>query len=267
MESIKIFFISVIQGLTELLPVSSSGHILLVSKFLNVAQSSSFLSFFHIGTTLAILLFFSKRIFVNLFSKKRFFFLLKILLSSVPAAFVGLLFDDFISSRLREDWVIAVSLIVWGVVMIIIEFLFPSKMGSRRECDIENVTWKQSLFMGFAQSFALIPGTSRSGITTIAGIVVGVDKYVALEYSFLLGLPILLGSFGWDLLKGVLGKQELFADTSVANYLMIVVVTFVVGLLSLNLLKNCKKSRWLLVFGIYRILLGCTILVLPLFSR
>lgn len=266
METLKIILISIVQGLTELLPVSSSGHILLLSRILTISQSSSFLVFFHLGTTLAILLFFCKRLFSNLFSKERLLFLLKIFVSAIPAGVVGILFDDIISEKLRDEWIIAVSLIVWGVVMIVIDLLAPSKkklVGG----DVEKVTWKQSLLMGFAQCLALIPGTSRSGITTIAGIVSGIDRYVALEYSFLLGLPVLFGSFVWDLLKSFLGKQDFLSETSLFNYVVIVVVTFLIGLLALMILRNVKKSKWLLVFGVYRVVVGLAILMVYFFVR
>lgn len=261
METLKIILISVVQGLTELLPVSSSGHILLLSKILTVSQSSSFLVFFHLGTTLSILLFFGKRLFSKLFSKERLLFLFKIFVSAIPAGIVGILFDDIISEKLRDEWIIAVSLIVWGVVMIVIDIFTLSKKRLFVGDNVEKVTWKQSLFMGVAQCLALIPGTSRSGITTIAGIVSGLDRYVALEYSFLLGLPVLLGSFVWDVFKSAVKKRAFFSETSLFNYLVIVVITFVIGLMALMVLRNFKKSRWLLIFGIYRVIVGFSILL------
>lgn len=262
METLKLVIIGIVQGITELLPVSSSGHILLLSKLFEIDTSSSLLLAFHLGTTLAIILFFRKNLFTNLFSKKKMSFYLKILISSIPAGIIGLLFEDVISEKLRAEWIISVSLIVWGLVMIVVE---RNKKFSNEDStkNIENISWNQSILIGLSQSIALIPGTSRSGITTLAGIFSGLNKYIALEYSFILGIPILLGGYLWDCFKYFTSTDSYFSSTTsidVLNYVLILLITFVVGYISLTVLRKHNKRNWLTVFGIYRIVLGIVIL-------
>lgn len=263
MESLKLIIIGIVQGVTELLPVSSSGHILVLGRLFDLPTSSFLLTAFHLGTTLAILLFFREKIFKGIFKKERLLFLSKIFVSTIPAALVGVLFEEIIERELRFVWITAVSLIVWGIVMIVLE---KTKKNSE-EIDLEKVSWKQSIVMGISQSLALIPGTSRSGITTITGMVTGLNKYVALEYSFLLGLPILFGGVGYSALKEVLNGGYSVGDMTSEWILMAVIVTvvpFVVGYVCLNVLSKYKKSNWLTVFGIYRIVLGIVLLLLKL---
>lgn len=263
MESLKLFLVGIVQGLTELLPVSSSGHIIILSKFLEIPTSSFFLTAFHFGTSLAILIFFRKKIFKDLFKKERILFLTKVVVSSIPAALIGVFFEDIIEEKLRFVWITAVFLIFWGIVMILIE----RRREKTDEKEIEEITWKQSIIMGLSESLALIPGTSRSGITTIAGVLAGLNKYVALEYSLILGLPILFGGFGYEALKQILDGN--FSTSSISTEWIltagiVVLVPFVVGYVALLLLKRFKRDNWLTVFGIYRIVLGIIILLLQI---
>lgn len=260
MESLKLLIIGIVQGVTELLPISSSGHILIFSEVLNISSSSLLLTFFHVGTTLAILLFFREKIFKGIFQKERLSFLLKIIISSIPAAAIGALFEDFISEKLRAIPITAISLIVIGIAMIIIE------RKRREEIAVEEITWKQSFLMGASQTLALIPGISRSGITTLTGILTGLNKYIALEYSLILGIPILLGGFLWETIKLFFkeGQAIEFTTQNILSGLLILLVPFCVGYLALHLLKKFKKSNWLTVFGIYRIILGIFLLLLYL---
>lgn len=261
MEIIKIGILSIIQGIIELLPISSSAHLILLGKLMNIDTTSFLLSVFHFGTTLAIIVFFREKLFKNFFTKEKLIFYLKIIVSTIPAAIVGFLFQDIIEEKLRAEWIIAVSLIVLGIAMIILE----KKEKAEYDPNVENITWKQSLIMGFGQIFALIPGTSRSGVTTVAGIFAGMDKYSALEYSFILGIPILLGSSGYEIIKEISSIQEPITSTiiyaSLVKILVVAVVPFLVGYIALVVLKRFKKKNWLTVFGIYRIALGIIILI------
>lgn len=263
MESLKLIIVGIVQGVTELLPISSSGHILILGKVFDLPTSSFLLTAFHLGTTLALLLFFREKIFKDILKRERLVFLAKILVSTIPAALVGVFFEEIIEQELRFVWITAVSLIVWGIVMIVLE----KKKKNLEEEDLKKISWKQSIVMGLSQSLALIPGTSRSGITTIAGMVTGLNKYVALEYSFLLGLPILLGGFGYSALKEVLSNGYSVSNVTTEWVLMATIVTvvpFVVGYACLKVLSKYKKSNWLTVFGVYRIVLGVVLLLLKL---
>ncbi len=257
METLKIIFLSTVQGVTELLPVSSSAHLLLLGKVFEIDMSSTLLVLFHLGTTLAILIFFWKKIFKDFLTRDRWNFYFKVVVSSIPAAIVGFFFEEIISEKLRATWIISVSLIVWGIVMILIERR-KSKVTKPVTEDVQSITWKQAGIVGVAQVLALIPGTSRSGISTIAGILTGMEKYTALEYSFLIGLPVLFGSFLWGVLKGSPLSE---ISHNQLDALIIVGVTFVVGVISLQILKHNKKKNWLTVFGIYRIVVGVAILI------
>ena len=183
MEILKYLIIGIIQGITELLPVSSSAHILLLGKLMNLNFSSSLLITFHLGTTLAIILFFWSKIFKDFFTKSKLKFFLKIIVASIPVGIAGIFFDKFISEKLRAEWIIALSLIVWGIVMILVEKKF-TKDEEEKLRKVEDLSWKQAFVVGSSQILALIPGTSRSGITTIVGILMGMKKYVALKFSF-----------------------------------------------------------------------------------
>ena len=262
MEIVKIGILSIVQGLTELLPISSSGHLILLGRVMDIDTSSLLLSVFHLGTTLAIIIFFREKLFKNFFTKEKLNFYLKILVSSIPAGIAGLLFEDVIEEKLREPWIIAVSLISLGIVMIFLE----RNEKKKHIPETKTVTWKQSIIMGICQTFALIPGTSRSGVTTIGGMLTGMDKYSALEYSFILGIPVLLGSSVYEITKEISAIQEPITTTilsaSLVKVLTVAFIPFLVGYLALVVLKKLKRENWLTIFGIYRIVLGIVILIL-----
>jgi undecaprenyl-diphosphatase len=265
MENIKFLILGIVQGITELLPISSSGHLLLFSDIMNfeLDLNSLLLSVLHIGTTLAIIVFSRKILFKNLFSKEKLLFYVKIVVASIPAGIVGIFLGDFIENQLRATWIIAVSLIVWGIVMIIAEQ--TRKDVKKADTNIENISWKQSIAMGFGQTLALIPGTSRSGITTLTGMLTGLDKYTAFEYSFILGIPVLLGASLIEIFKAYLEMETVDLNTIFASTLRmtpVILISFTVGYLALITVKRYQKKNWLTVFGIYRIILGIIILLI-----
>jgi len=246
MDILKHIILALIQGITELLPISSSAHLLITSELFNFDATTYFLTTLHLGTTLALIFYFSKVLFKDIFTKTKMSFYLKILVSSIPAGIAGLLFQSFIEETLRANIFLSISLILWGIVMIILE----KNKKNVAETKVEEVTLKQSIIMGIAQSLALIPGTSRSGITTITGMMLGLNKFTAIQYSFLLGLPVLIGASGYELIKEAnitsFGMEEILG----------IITAGVVGYLSIILLQRFKKKNWLTVFGIYRIILG-----------
>lgn len=262
MEAIKLLILSIVQGISELLPISSSAHLIITSELLHTNPSTLLLTTFHIGTSLAILAFFAKKLFKNFFTKEKWIFFIKIGVSIIPAGILGVLFESKIENILRANWIMALSLIFWGVLMI---FAQRVKLGEK-DHDWEKITWKQSLLMGCAQAIALIPGTSRSGVTTLAGIALGLDQYTALSYSFILGLPILLGSSVWEIAKTLMANPaELyhFSDANIyINGFIIIVIPFIFGIVALMLLDKMKREKWLLTFGIYRIIVGVAILLI-----
>jgi undecaprenyl-diphosphatase len=265
MNTLKIIILSIVQGITELLPISSSGHLILTGKLLDFEISGDlfFLSVLHLGTTLAIILFYRKTLFKNFFTKEKWVFFLKLALASVPAGLAGFFFQDFISSTLHGTKTVAISLIVVGILFILFENLLQK--GQEKEPE-ELPLWKM-IIIGIGQALALIPGTSRSGVTTLAGMMLGLDKYSAFKFSFILGIPVLLASTIYEILKEYFGGTVPSLHTtslSIVKILPAVVITFVVGYLSLLLVKKFKKSKWLTIFGVYRILLGILMLVLAI---
>jgi undecaprenyl-diphosphatase len=261
MESIKLLVLAITQGFSELLPISSSAHLIILGEVMEIPTSTLLLASLHIGTTIAILAFFWKRLFANFFTKKKWTFYFKILLSVIPSGILGILFESKIEEVLHDNWIIAVSLIFWGIIMILVQ----NKKDDGSVEDMESITWQQSLLMGFAQAVALIPGTSRSGITTLAGIGLGLKKYTAFEYSLILGLPVLIGAPIWEIIKTVkdsgisaIGEVTL---TNLVNLGIIILVPFLVGCFSLIMLKRISRDKWLSAFGIYRIVIGVALLV------
>jgi undecaprenyl-diphosphatase len=265
MDTFKIVLLSIVQGITEVLPISSSGHLILTGKLLNFEISGDlfFLSVLHLGTTLAIIVFYRKVLFKNFFTKKKWLFFLKLAIASIPAALTGVFFQDFIASTLHGSRIIAFSLITVGILFI----LFENIVKERENIEPEELGWKKMLVIGIGQTLALIPGTSRSGITTLTGMMLGLDKYSAFKFSFILGIPVLLGSSLYEILKqylAVTSPSFFTASVVVAKTAPFILITSVIGYLSLLLVSKFKKSKWLTVFGVYRILLGILILILAI---
>lgn len=254
MEILKVIILGIEQGITELLPISSSAHLILTSQILSIEMDTYLLSVLHLGTTLALIIHFWKILFKDIFTKEKMSFYIKILLSTIPAGIIGLLFESVIEEKLRGNLIIGISLILWGVVMIIIE-----RKSKIEEQPLEKVSWKQSLVMGISQIFAFIPGGSRSGISTIAGMLTGLNKYTAIQYSFLLGLPLLLAAPVYEIAKEY--PERVLNSMDILGILIAGVVTY----LALALLKKFSKKKWLTFFGVYRILLGILVILLLLF--
>ncbi len=254
METLKVILLSVQQGIAELLPISSSAHLILTSQLLKINMDTYLLSVLHLGTTVALLIYFWNFLFKDILKKEKLSLYLKILISTIPAGIVGLLFESVIEDRLRGNLIIAISLIVWGVIMIWIE-----RRKEVKEQELITVSWKQSLLMGIAQIFALIPGGSRSGISTIAGMFTGLNKYTAIQYSFLLGLPILLVAPIYEIVKEYPERVLNISD------LLGIFIAGIVTYIALLLLEKYSKQKWLTVFGIYRIVIGLAVLAIFLF--
>jgi undecaprenyl-diphosphatase len=262
MNTFKILILSIVQGITELLPISSSGHLILTGKLLNFEISGDlfFLSVLHLGTTLAIIIFYRKILFKDFFTKEKWIFFLKLLIASIPAALAGFLLDDYIASTLHGSTVIAVSLIVVGILFI----LFENIKSESKKQNPQNIPLWKMVVIGIGQTLALIPGTSRSGITTLTGMMMGLDKYSAFKFSFILGIPTLLGSTLYVILKEYLAVTSptfFSASVVIAKTAPFILITFVIGYLALLLVSKFKKSKWLTLFGIYRIVVGVLILL------
>ncbi len=266
LEILKVVFLGIVEGITEWLPISSTGHMILVDEFIKLNVTEDFLSMFlvviQLGAIMAVVvLYFSKLMPVTrhegkiklIPSKLRLWS--KILVASLPAAVIGLAFDDMIEEKLFNPLVVALMLMVYGVAFIVIEYY--NKNREVRIIDLKQMDYRTALGIGIFQILALIPGTSRSGATIIGGILLGTSREIAAEFTFYLAIPIM---FGASLLKIVkFGLAFTFGEAA-----MLVVgcaVAFVVSIFAIKFLMGYIKKHDFSVFGYYRILVGALVLV------
>lgn len=266
LEILKAIFLGIIEGITEWLPISSTGHMLLFDEFFQLKQSEEFKKMFFVvvqlGAILAVVILFWKKIFPFSFKEKpiiqkdKITMWIKIAVSCVPAAIIGVLFDDKIDELFYKYWVVAISLIVFGVLFIIIENKNRNK--TPKINSISEITYSIALGIGAFQLIAAIfPGTSRSGATILGGIILGLSRTVAAEFTFFLAIPVM---FGASLLKLV--KFGLNFTSEEAVILGVgMVVSFFVSIVVIKFLMGYIKKHDFKVFGVYRIILGALVLI------
>lgn len=262
MDIIQTIILGIIQGLTEFIPVSSSGHLVIAQFIFSGASDHLLLEFINIGTFLALLVYFRKKIIQiikDIFVNKRYRLALNIIITAVPAGLVGYLLSDFIDS----SWffgsliVVTVTLFVVGVIMILLEKL-PKASATK---DGETLTKTRALFIGLVQIFALIPGVSRSGSTIIAGRLAGLKPAAAAEYSFLASLPIMFGVT----LKTLVSDRSYLAE-NLAPLVIGNLAAFVAGILAVGFLLKYLSGHSLAIFGWYRVSLAAVLCLLMLFG-
>jgi undecaprenyl-diphosphatase len=261
-EWIKAIVLGMVEGLTEFLPISSTGHLLIVSQLLNFRESmgGTFEIFIQVGTVIAVIAFFA----VDLLQQARTFptdagvrrLWLLVVLAFLPAAVAGFLLRDFIRVALfTSPAVIAWSLIVGGIVMVIVEMV---PRGQPRAHELRDISWPQALGIGCAQVLALIPGVSRSGASIISGLLFGLDRSVATTFSFYLAIPTLGAATLYDLAKslGSLNRSD-------AGYLLVgTVVAGITAAISIRWLLRYVAHHSFVAFGAYRIVAGALVLIL-----
>ena len=261
-EMIKVFLLGIIQGITEWLPISSTGHMLLFDELFPLKASPAFMSVFmvviQLGSILAVVVLYFSKLWPfrkdRSEMKKSFTLWGKVLIASVPAAVAGLLFDDLIDSKLSTWPVIAAALIIYGVLYIVLE----KKVNFRiRVRSLEEITPLDALKIGAFQMLALIPGTSRSGSTILGGIITGVSRPVVAEFSFFMAIPVMAGASLLRLVKSGLD----FTMTEWAYLGAGSVVAFAVSLVVIRALVRYVREHDFSVFGIYRIILGVVVVL------
>ncbi len=257
METIQTVILGLVQGLTEFIPVSSSGHLVIVQQFMSGTSSHQFLEFINIGTLLALVVYYRQRIVGlarEIAEQKNYTLLRNILLTSLPAGILGYLLSDFIdhSSFFGSVVVVLASLFAVGVVMIIL----PRIPTLSEVTSGEALSWRRALGIGFAQVFALIPGVSRSGSTIIAGKIAGLNNHDAAEYSFLASLPIMLAVTAKLFLKSA--DRQYFMD-HMPMLLLGNFVAFVAGILAIRFLLRYLTKHDLRLFGWYRLVLAAIV--------
>lgn len=258
-EWFKVVLLGIVQGITEWLPVSSTGHMILVEEFLPFKNlSEAFLEMFRVviqfGSILAVVtLYFNK---LNPFSPNKtsiqkndtFKMWFKVIVAVIPAAVIGLLFDDFMDEHFYNATTVSITLIVYGILFIIIE----SMNRKPRTLDINSMSYKTALLIGCFQILSLIPGTSRSGSTILGAIILGVNRETAAEFSFFLALPVMLGASLLKLVKFGFA----FTVTELAILLAGMAVAYIVSVLAIKFLMQYIRKHDFKAFGWYRIVLG-----------
>ncbi|MFA6427032.1 MAG: undecaprenyl-diphosphate phosphatase [Candidatus Magasanikbacteria bacterium] len=268
MSILQAIVLGIIQGLTEFLPVSSSGHLIFLPKLFGWAdQGLAFDTFIHLGTLVAVVVYFRKKLLGMLksvllvnsdqgtgSSNRKLAWL--IILSIIPAGIVGILFDSWIEENLRATWIIGVNFIVWGVVLFIADRVQRTTINNQQS--LEKVNWRTALFIGCAQAVALVPGTSRSGITMTAGLFSKLDKKSAAEFSFLMSVPIITLAGGMQLIDMIKnGFEAVGVEMLIAGF----VASAISGLLAIwGLMKIIQKWSFL-PFVVYRVIIGVLILL------
>ncbi len=266
-EFLKAILFGIVEGITEWLPVSSTGHLILLDEFVKLDISPAFYEMFQVviqlGAILAVIvLFFHK---LNPFSaqksegqkKDTWQLWFKVVVAVIPSAVLGLLLDDWMDATLYNAWVVAAMLIVYGIAFILVEKRNESKAFAITE--VGAIDYKTALLIGAFQCLSLIPGTSRSGATILGAIFLGVSRSAGAEFSFFLAIPTMLGASALKLLKFLLEGVSA-TSTEIMVLLVGCIVAFIVSLVVIKGLMEYVRKRSFAVFGVYRIVLGLLVL-------
>ena len=266
-EILKAILFGIVEGITEWLPVSSTGHLILLDEFVKLKVSEEFFEMFQVviqlGAIFAVLvLFFHK---LNPFSRKKgeiekkqtWQLWAKVVVAVLPSAVLGLLLDDWMDAHLYNFVVVAITLIIYGVAFILVER--QNKTQKPRIRSVHKLDYRTALLIGAFQCLSLIPGTSRSGSTILGGILLGVSRPAAAEFSFFLAIPTMLGASALKLVK-YLFEGVIPTGTEIAVLIVGCLVSFVVSMMVIRALMEYVRKRSFSAFGIYRIVLGVVVL-------
>lgn len=266
-EMIKVIFLGIVEGITEWLPISSTGHMLLVDEFMQMNVSDEFKEMFFVviqlGAILAVVVLFWKKMFPFQFKDKTqpvikkdiFSMWFKVVVACIPGAIVTILFDDFIEAHLHAPAVIALTLIIYGIAFIIIERW--NKTRTPQIAELSGITYKTAFIIGLFQVLSIIPGTSRSGSTIIGALLIGVSRVAAAEFTFFLAVPVMFGLSALKMLKFGFA----YTGTEVVTLVLGMAVAFVVSLIVIKFLMGYIKKHDFQIFGWYRIVLGIVVLL------
>lgn len=269
LEIIKAIILGIVEGVTEWLPVSSTGHMILVDEFLKLNVSKEFMEMFlvviQLGAILAVILLYWKKIFPFKFDngvkveKDTIIMWVKILIACVPAAIVGLLWDDYLNALFYNPTTVAIMLILFGILFIVIENYNKDK--NPKINSLTEITYTVAVMIGLFQLIAAVfPGTSRSGATIIGALLIGVSRTVAAEFTFFLAIPVMLGASALKLVKFGLKTGFVMTGSELTILLVGMIVAFIVSILAIKFLMSYIKNNDFKVFGWYRIILGILVL-------
>jgi len=253
MDMIQAIIIGIIEGFTEFLPISSTGHMIVASKFLGVAETDltkAYEVIIQFAAIMAVMLIYREKI-----TFKKIDLWMKLLFSFLPLAIVGFIFKDQIKTLFNVETV-AWMFVIGGIVFLVVEYFYKEKEMHVKE--VEKVTWIQAWWIGFAQIFSLVPGTSRAGATIIGGLLSGLDRKTSAEFSFLLAIPVMAAVSGYDLLK----HYQDFAHANWGAFLVGFVVAFLMAYATIKLFLAFIQRFTFVAFGIYRIVFGMILLMI-----
>lgn len=268
MEILKVIFLGIVEGITEWLPISSTGHMLLVDEFVHLNMSDAFKEMFFVviqlGAILAVVVMFWKKMFPfqlkdktqPIIKKNTFILWLKVIIACIPGAVITILFDDYIEAHLHTPMVIAATLIVYGIAFIVIEIWNKKRVPITQE--LEDISYKTAFLIGMFQVLSIIPGTSRSGATIIGALLIGVSRVAAAEFTFFLAVPVMFGLSAIKILK--FGMS--FTSTEFLVLIIGMAVAFIVSVLVIKFLMGYIKKHDFKIFGWYRIALGILVILL-----
>ena len=270
LEILKVIFLGIVEGITEWLPISSTGHMLLVDEFLKINMDKEFKELFliwiQLGAILAVIILFWKKMWPFQFKDKSkpvilkdtFSVWFKVVVACIPGAIVTILCGDFVDAHLETPEVIAAALIVYGIAFIVIEKWNKTK--TPKVETLSDITYKTAFLIGLFQILSIIPGTSRSGATIIGALLIGVSRVAAAEFTFFLAVPVMLGMSALELLDFGFA----FNGQEIAILVLGMATAFVVSVLVIKFLMSYIKKKDFTVFGWYRIVLGAVIIVYTL---
>ncbi len=270
-EFLKVFLLGIVEGITEWLPISSTGHMILVEEFIQLNVSADFMEMFRVviqlGAILAVVLLYFPKLWPfcspkdGWIRKDTWTLWFKVLAAVLPAAVIGIPFDDTLDALFYNYRTVAVTLIVYGVLFIVVENYNRKKRP--KVTSLDNITWSLAIGIGIFQVLSLIPGTSRSGATILGAILLGASRSVAAEFSFFLGIPVM---FGASLLK-LVKFGFAFSGAEIVLLLTGMAVAFLVSILAIKFLMNYIKRNDFKPFGYYRIILGALVLFYFIFMK
>ena len=269
LELLKAVLFGIVEGITEWLPVSSTGHLILLNEFVTLNVSEEFQSMFDVviqlGAILAVIvLFFHK---LNPFAPSKsgeeksqtWSLWFKVIAAIIPSGIVGVLLDDWMDAKLHNGTVVSVALILYGIAFILVERRNNRGRYERPVSDVHDISWKMALMIGLFQCLSLVPGTSRSGSTILGAILIGVGRSAGAEFSFFMAIPTMLGASAIKGLKFLLSGVTI-TGTEIGVLLVGSIVSFIVSLLVIKGLMEYVRKHSFSAFGVYRIILGIIVL-------
>ena len=267
-EIFKVIILGLVEGITDWLPISSTGHLILVDEFVKLDASDAFTEMFNVviqlGAILAVVVLYFQKL--NPFSPKKnrnqkihtIQLWMKVVVACIPAGVLGILFDDWMEAHFHNYVVVSIMLVVYGILFIVVENW--NKTTTPQVTKLSELSYKTALYIGIFQVLSLIPGTSRSGATIVGALLLGVSRYVAAEFTFFLAIPVMFGASAIKLLK-FFSEGAGISGMEVAMLSIGCLVAFVVSVIAIKFLMGYIKKNDFKVFGYYRIILGILVLV------